>query len=86
MADFLETDIGLYTPRAEEILAALRDKNRAVEVSFYGNLYALRLTATEAVVSGLFDETLSLTVPLEPFDALVSQWHAALLGRSDPVD
>ncbi len=81
LADFLETDIGLYTPRAEEILAALADKNRAAEVSFFGNLYALRLTSSDAIISGLFDETLSLTVSLEQLEALVSQWHAALLGR-----
>jgi hypothetical protein len=86
LADFLETDIGLYTPRAEEILAALRDKGRAAEVSFYGNLYALRVGATEAALSGLFDETLTLTVSLDQLEAVVSQWRAALLGRGDRLD
>jgi hypothetical protein len=86
LADFLETDIGLYTPRAEEILTALRDTNRAAEVSFYGNLYSLRVTATEAALSGLFDETLTLTVSLDQLEAVVSQWHAALLGRGDRLD
>ena len=86
LADFLETDIGLYTPRAEEILAALQDKGRAAEVSFYGNLYALRVTATEAFLNGLFDETLMLTVSLDQLEAVVSQWHAALLGRGGRLD
>lgn len=86
LADFLETDIGLYHPRAEEILAVLADSDRKTRVSFYGNLYALHIGVTEAIIEGLFEESPALTLPLKQLETGVRRWHRALRGGDGPLD
>lgn len=79
LADFFETDIGLYQPRADDMIAALAAPPGAA-ARFFGNLYEAQVTATTVEIVNLFEETQRLSVPRADFVRALTLWRAALLS------
>ncbi len=79
LADFFETDIGLYQSRADDMIAALAAPPEQ-EARFFGNLYEARVMVATVEIVNLFDETQRLSVPRADFARALTLWRAALLG------
>ena len=82
LSDFLATDVQDYWPRIEEITTVIERCRRgeALEpVSFYGNVYELKLGCEKAILANLFDASIAPeSHPFSDFKVMFEVWVAAL--------
>lgn len=74
--DFLTTDINQNTAFCDEILAAIGNATTEKQC-FSGNVYALEISETGAILSNLHDETVKAeSFELADLKASIIQWQA----------
>jgi hypothetical protein len=82
LSDFLQTDVQDYWPRIEEISAAIekcRNSRETYAVSFYGNVYELKLGPEKVTVRNAYDSSVPAEVgSFSEFIRTFEAWVAAL--------
>ena len=86
LSDFLQTDIQDYWPGIDEIAKAIEQRRGRPEeqaVSFYGNVYELKLGPEHVTVINSYDESVPPeTISFAEFVRTFEAWVAALRSHS----